>query len=151
LLDDKGETEWEEKPLPQTPSKGRVTPESYTDPSELTPPPFASKNRGSILHTPADVALKPSDTPFARRVNKFTVQFTFNDHLSLESSGEAVSNADGDDILKRLKPVRRCEIDVVGTSPEPGARYMFDRLDNRVSFLEIDFSFVVVSVREGSL
>lgn len=137
LLEDKQETEWEEKPLPQTPSKERVTPESYVDPTELTPPPFASKNRGFSLHTPADVALKPSDTPFARRVHKFTVQFTFNDHLSLESSEEAASNTDGDDILKRLKPVRRCEIDVLGTGPEPGTRYMFDQIENRVSFCRL--------------
>ncbi|KAG0570128.1 hypothetical protein KC19_6G140800 [Ceratodon purpureus] len=131
LLDDKQETEWEEKPLPQTPSKEKVTPESYVDPTELTPPPFTLKNRGFSLHTPADVALKPSDTPFARRVNKFAVQFTFNDHLSLESSGEAASNTDSDDILKRLKPVRRCEIDVLGTGPESGTRYMFDQIENR--------------------
>lgn len=137
LLDDKEETELDNKPLPQTPSKDRSTPESYIDPSELTPPPLASKNRGFSLHTPADIALKPSDTPFARRVNKFTVQFTFNDHLSFESSEETVSNTDVDDILKRLKPVRRCELDVVRTGPEPGIRYMFDQIENRVSFCRL--------------
>ena len=147
LLDDKQETEWEEKPLPQTPSKERVTPESYVDPSELTPPPLALKNRGYSLHTPADVALKPSDTPFARRVSKFTVQFTFNDHLSLESSAEAPSNIDGDDMLKRLKPVRRCEIDVVRTGPEPGTRYMFDQIENRVSFCRLIADFFGISWR----
>lgn len=143
MLDDKQETEWEEKPLPQTPSKEKVTPESYVDPTELTPPPFTLKNRGFSLHTPADVALKPSDTPFARRVNKFAVQFTFNDHLSLESSGEAASNTDSDDILKRLKPVRRCEIDVLGTGPESGTRYMFEQIENRVSFWRLTVVYML--------
>lgn len=131
LLDDKQETEWQEKHLPATPSKERPTSGSYVDPMELTPPPFASKNRGFSLHTPADVSLKPSDTPFQRRVKKFNVQSTFNDHLSFEASEEAVSNSGDDDILKRLKPVRRCEVDVVRTGPEPGIRYMFDQTENR--------------------
>ena len=118
--------------MPQTP-KNRSTPASYVDPTELTPPPLTSKNHGS-LHTPADVALKPLDIPLASRINKFTVQFTFNDHLSFESSEEVGSNIDGDHILKHLRPVRRCELDVIRTAPEPGFRYMFDQIENRVSF-----------------
>lgn len=135
LLDENEETQWEDKPLPMTPvsaSKKGSTPASYVDPSELTPPPLASRNRGYAPNTPADVSLKPSDTPFGRRLNKFNVQFTFNEHLQLESSESNVSSADGDDdVVKRLKPVRRCEIDVVRN--ETGSRYMFDHTENRVS------------------
>jgi len=150
LLDDKEDTEWDDKPLPLTPSKERSTPASYIDPTELTPPPLASKNRGFSLLTPADVAQKPSDTPFARRVNKFTVQFTFNGHLSFQSSEEAGSNTDGDDVVKRLKPVRRCELDVVGTGPEPGIRYMFDQIENRVSFYSLHTDLCRFWIAENS-
>lgn len=132
LLIDKEESERDEKPLQRTPLKNESTPASHIDPDELTPPPVATIYRCYSSHTPADVALKSSNTPFARRANKFSVQFTFNDHLSLASSEEAVAITGGDDVLKRLKPVRRCELGIVGTGPESGTRYMFDQIENKV-------------------
>lgn len=122
---------------PVSASKKGSTPASYINPSELTPPPLASRNRGYPPNTPADISLKPSDTPFGRRLNKFNVQFTFNGHLQLESSERNISSADADDddddVVKRLKAVRRCEIDVLKSGLETRSRYMFDHTENRVS------------------
>ena len=64
---------------------------------------------------------------YGHRLNKFNVQFTFNDDLQLESGKSKVSSADGvDDVVKQLKPVRLCEIDAVRNGLETGSRYMLD-------------------------
>lgn len=78
---------------------------------------------------------KPSNhvTPFSKRTNKFAVQFTKSNPPSAENgkNDNEFENLD-DDIIRRIQPRKRCSLVVHGSRPEPGCRFMFDRIEDRV-------------------
>jgi len=135
----------EENPLPGTPravstnkqiSNPNILFEGsvYEDPDNLTPPPVASKTRGVGINTPGDIFTpKFGDTPFGWRSNKCTVQSVFNEHLVEETSDSVSPPASEEEVVRRIRPIQRCQVDVIGTWPKSGSRYMFDRTENRVS------------------
>lgn len=78
---------------------------------------------------------KPSKlvTPFGRRTDKFVVKFNIN-------SLPVVDNNDGehdhgnleDEIIRRAQPCKRCSLMVHRLGPEPGCRFMYDKIEDRV-------------------
>ncbi|KAL0357801.1 UNVERIFIED_CONTAM: DNA polymerase alpha subunit B [Sesamum calycinum] len=113
-----------------------------------------------ILHTPPDKRTlaheKPSDsaqktngsrfisgkplesvTPFGSRKNKFVVQTTLNEHSSMQTiKTEEEHNNSEDDIIKRLQPSQKCSLLIDRSKPEPGCRFMYDRIEDKFNFLE---------------
>lgn len=72
-------------------------------------------------------------TPFGQRKDKFVVHSTLNslptDHdIKKENDTE---NSE-DDVIKRVPPIKRCLLEVLGSQPTPGCRYMYDRTEDKV-------------------
>ncbi|XP_034700051.1 DNA polymerase alpha subunit B [Vitis riparia] len=82
---------------------------------------------------------KPSNhvTPFGKRTSKFVVQLTVNNPPSAENgkNENKFENVD-DDIIRRVQPSKRCSLLVHGSRPEPGCRFMYDRIEDRFNSLE---------------
>ncbi|CAM6127178.1 unnamed protein product [Calypogeia fissa] len=74
-------------------------------------------------------------TPFSRRSNKSAILVAFNEELK-ELEDTRVQADSEDDILRRLKPIEWCEVDVVSKYPKTGCRFMHDRVEDR--FLAIE-------------
>ncbi|KAK1438162.1 hypothetical protein QVD17_03965 [Tagetes erecta] len=76
-------------------------------------------------------------TPFGQRKNKFVVHSRVNSkhtaHDIKEEQGE--ENSD-DDVIKRIQPIKRCSLEVHGSHPAPGCRYMYDRIEDKFNYLE---------------
>uniref|UniRef100_A0A7N0ZY30 DNA polymerase alpha subunit B n=1 Tax=Kalanchoe fedtschenkoi TaxID=63787 RepID=A0A7N0ZY30_KALFE len=78
-----------------------------------------------------------TDTPYGRRKNKFVIQQTGCDLPALE--GRRTDHGDDnleDDIISRVRPGKRCSLQVHGSKPEPGCRFMYERIEDRVNHLE---------------
>lgn len=73
-------------------------------------------------------------TPFGRRTEKFVVKFNINNLPNTENG--RTEHDDGnteDDIIKRVKTGKKCSLIVHESGPEPGCRFMYDRIEDRVS------------------
>lgn len=80
---------------------------------------------------------KPSKliTPFGRRKDKLVTKFSFSNLPSTENGGTEHDNVNkDDDFLRRVQPRKRCSVAVHGTGPKPGCRFMFDRIEDRVTY-----------------
>lgn len=78
---------------------------------------------------------KPSKliTPFGQRTNKFVVKSSIKNVLSTESGREEPDHEyHEDDIIRKVRPGRRCSLTVHGSKPETGCRFMYDRIEDRV-------------------
>ncbi|XP_024523310.1 DNA polymerase alpha subunit B isoform X1 [Selaginella moellendorffii] len=76
-------------------------------------------------------------TPFSQRTTKCTVQFVFNDHLPDASSSAVDDIQQSEDlVLRKLKDVRRCQLEELSTGLKPGCRYMADQVESRFNELE---------------
>uniref|UniRef100_A0A7N0T9S0 DNA polymerase alpha subunit B n=2 Tax=Kalanchoe fedtschenkoi TaxID=63787 RepID=A0A7N0T9S0_KALFE len=78
-----------------------------------------------------------TDTPYGRRKNKFVIRQTGCDLPALE--GRRTDHGDDnleDDIISRVRPGKRCSLQVHGSKPEPGCRFMYERIEDRVNHLE---------------
>ncbi|TVU51823.1 hypothetical protein EJB05_03268 [Eragrostis curvula] len=75
-------------------------------------------------------------TPFATRVNKFTQQCILRaDNVASEpqrNEGETTE----DEVIRRIQPNQRCSLQVQRSQPEPGCRFMYDRMEDRFNYLE---------------
>lgn len=71
-------------------------------------------------------------TPFGQRINKFTSQFDFNPHNAEHGLGSTELEKAEDDIITRVQPIERCNLQVYSLLPESGCRFMHDRTVNRV-------------------
>lgn len=71
-------------------------------------------------------------TPFGQRLNKFVSQFTFNDQLAGYSLNSREPQNMDDDVIRRVQPSERCSFNVHRSLPEPGFRFMYDRIEDRV-------------------
>ncbi|XP_071928815.1 uncharacterized protein [Coffea arabica] len=96
----------------------------------------AQKTNGSIF---GSRKLLESVTPFGQRKNKFVVQFSLNEQSATEAicvKQEHDDENSEDDIIKRVQPSKRCSIVINASQPEPGCRFMYDRIERKFSFLE---------------
>lgn len=110
------------------------TPIDKYDTSYLGPLDSAHKTNGSIISSTKLVDLV---TPFGQRKNKFVIQSTLNDLpiadcIKKEQDGENPE----DDIIKRVKPTKRCSLQTHCSQPEPNCRFMYDRIEDKFNFLE---------------
>ncbi|XP_042506466.1 DNA polymerase alpha subunit B [Macadamia integrifolia] len=76
-------------------------------------------------------------TPFGQRKTKFVVQLSFNNPPAIEN-GIKEDNFESleDDVIKRVRPSVKCSLLVHVSQPEPGCRFMYDRIEDRFSSLE---------------
>ncbi|XP_058005627.1 uncharacterized protein LOC110640495 isoform X1 [Hevea brasiliensis] len=82
---------------------------------------------------------KPSKlvTPFGRRTDKFVVKFNINNLPDTENGDNKHAHENlEDDIIKRVHPRTKCSLVVHGSGPEPGCRFMYDRIEDRFNALE---------------
>ncbi|CAL1413478.1 unnamed protein product [Linum trigynum] len=82
---------------------------------------------------------KPSRlvTPFGQRTDKFVARFNINNLLDTEKGEEEdVSMDSEDDVIKRVKPLKSFSLVVHGDGPEPGCRFMYDRIEDRFNALD---------------
>lgn len=72
-------------------------------------------------------------TPFGQRTNKFVKKFSIGNMCDTENrEKEHDQENNEDDIIKKVQPQKRCSLIVHGSGPEPGCRFMYDRVEDRV-------------------
>lgn len=123
--------------VPGTPTD--KTQKSFSEPLDST-----HKINGSLYSSG-----RPSKhvTPFGQRTNKFAVKFNIDNLPNTENgSDEHDAETNEDDIVKRAQP-QRCSLIIHGSKPEPGCRFMYDRIEDRVS----DASYVDITVLTSCL
>ncbi|XWS34618.1 hypothetical protein CRYUN_Cryun21dG0053400 [Craigia yunnanensis] len=76
-------------------------------------------------------------TPFGKRSNKFVVKFNI-DNLPTTETVNGIHDHENleDDIIKRIQPHKICSLVVNRSGPEPGCRFMYDRIEDRFNALE---------------
>lgn len=97
----------------------------YSEPFDSTP-----QIHGSIFSSG-----KPSKhvTPFGQRTDKFVVKFCTNNTPNAENGERVIDHENSeDDIIRKVQPRKRCSLNVHGSGPEPGCRFMYDRIEDRV-------------------
>jgi DNA polymerase alpha subunit B len=97
----------------------------YSEPFDSTP-----QTNGNIFSSGKTPKLV---TPFGQRTNKCLVKFSINnvpDTENTEKKDDQENNED--DIIKKVHPRKRCSLIVHGSGPEPGCRFMYDRIEDRV-------------------
>ncbi|CAK9155820.1 unnamed protein product [Ilex paraguariensis] len=100
------------------------------------PEPYDStlKTNGNIFSSGKTLE---SVTPFGKRKSKFLVQSTLNDLPTAENIRKEHDHENSeDDVIKRVLPSKRCSLEIHGSQPEPGCRFMYDRIENKFNFLE---------------
>ncbi|XP_031474526.1 uncharacterized protein LOC116246801 [Nymphaea colorata] len=75
-------------------------------------------------------------TPFGQRTNKFVLQFEFNPPKVENGRKEGEIDDSEDDVIRRVKPIKRCSLHVRELGPKPGCRFMYDRIKDRFESLE---------------
>uniref|UniRef100_A0A2N9FSS3 DNA polymerase alpha subunit B n=1 Tax=Fagus sylvatica TaxID=28930 RepID=A0A2N9FSS3_FAGSY len=101
----------------------------YSEPFDSTP-----QIHGSIFSSG-----KPSKhvTPFGQRTDKFVVKFCTNNTPNAENGERVIDHENSeDDIIRKVQPRKRCSLNVHGSGPEPGCRFMYDRIEDRFNALE---------------
>lgn len=71
-------------------------------------------------------------TPFGQRTNKFVLQTAFNSPDENNSIKEEESGNMEDDVIRRVRLSERCSLQVHQSQPEPGCRFIYDRIEDRV-------------------
>ncbi|GMI83477.1 DNA polymerase alpha 2, EMBRYO DEFECTIVE 2814 [Hibiscus trionum] len=76
-------------------------------------------------------------TPFGTRSNKFAVKFNI-DNLPTIETAKSIEDQENleDGIIKRIQPQKSCSVVVHGSGPEPGCRFLYDRIEDRFNALE---------------
>ncbi|KAK8579522.1 hypothetical protein V6N12_069846 [Hibiscus sabdariffa] len=76
-------------------------------------------------------------TPFGTRSNKFAIKFNI-DNLPTIGTTNIIEDHENleDDIIKRIQPQKSCSVVVHGSGPEPGCRFLYDRIEDRFNALE---------------
>lgn len=75
-------------------------------------------------------------TPFGQRMNKFASQFIFNDQVAGRSLNSIESQNDDDVVIRRVQSSENCSLHIHRSLPEPGCRFMYDRIEDRFDSLE---------------
>lgn len=78
-------------------------------------------------------------------MNKFVSQFAFNtQNESTRSISQELENTE-DDVIRRVQPSEKCSLHVLSSQPEPGCRFMYDRIEDRVIISKIELHNQYVS------
>ncbi|XP_057845703.2 uncharacterized protein LOC131055078 [Cryptomeria japonica] len=76
-------------------------------------------------------------TPFGNRSNKYVVQFVFNKDISDGSTEDKAAEPQSeDDVIRRMPPVQRYSLQMLGSWPTPRCRYMYDSIEEKFESLE---------------
>ncbi|KAK8923482.1 hypothetical protein KSP39_PZI019429 [Platanthera zijinensis] len=75
-------------------------------------------------------------TPFGQRMNKFASQFIFNDQVAGCSLNNIESQNVDDDVVRRVQSSESFSLHIHRSLPEPGCRFMYDRIEDRFNSLE---------------
>ncbi|KAF7097866.1 hypothetical protein CFC21_099649 [Triticum aestivum] len=114
-----------------TPSTKQEKPHGESSNSELTPLTTERPSSIRAAKTNGDRI-----TPFAQRVNKFTQHYVLNaDNVASEPSKDDVETSE-DELIRRIQPSQKCTLQVQRSKPEPGCRFMYDRMEDRFNYLE---------------
>lgn len=101
----------------------------YSEPFDSTP-----QTNGNIFSSGKTSKLV---TPFGQRTNKFLVKVSINNVPNTENIEKKHDQENNeDDIIKKVQPRMRCSLTVHGSGPEPGCRFMYDRIEDRFNALE---------------
>ncbi|KAJ4839405.1 hypothetical protein Tsubulata_016860 [Turnera subulata] len=96
----------------------------------------------------SDSALKPHGsgystvksklvTPFGRRTEKLVEKFSISNLPDSENGeNDNAQEISEDDIIKRVQQRKRCSLTLNGSGPEPGCRFMYDRIEDRFNALD---------------
>ncbi|TVU51822.1 hypothetical protein EJB05_03267 [Eragrostis curvula] len=124
-------THADEEGFLDTPGTKQEKPNVEASNSELTPLTADRPSSSRMAKTNGDRI-----TPFATRVNKFTQQCILRaDNVASEpqrNEGETTE----DEVIRRIQPNQRCSLQVQRSQPEPGCRFMYDRMEDRFNYLE---------------
>ncbi|EPS73745.1 hypothetical protein M569_01012 [Genlisea aurea] len=82
------------------------------------------------LGSPVDEITSPFDKP-----PDSVSSSCLNEHLAPTEIIEEITNSDDDDI-KNGRPTRGCSLSIDMPQPQPGCRFMYDRIDDKFNFLE---------------
>ncbi|KAL6905855.1 hypothetical protein ACP4OV_003456 [Aristida adscensionis] len=99
--------------------------------SELTPLTTERPSSSRMAKTNGDRI-----TPFAQRVNKFTQQCVLNADNAASVTNKHEDETTEDDVIRRIQPSQRCSLQVQRSQPEPGCRFMYDRMEDRFNYLD---------------
>uniref|UniRef100_A0A0D9XY55 DNA polymerase alpha subunit B n=1 Tax=Leersia perrieri TaxID=77586 RepID=A0A0D9XY55_9ORYZ len=124
-------THTDEEGFLDTPGTKQEKPNGEACNSELTPLTTDRPSSSRLAKTNGDRI-----TPFSQRVNKFTQQYVLNSDnvVSVPSKNEIESTED--EVIRRVQPSKRCTLQVQHSQPEPGCRFMYDRIEDRFNYLE---------------
>uniref|UniRef100_A0A0E0FAT1 DNA polymerase alpha subunit B n=1 Tax=Oryza meridionalis TaxID=40149 RepID=A0A0E0FAT1_9ORYZ len=124
-------THTDEEGFLDTPSTKQEKPNGESCNSELTPLTTDRPSSSRLAKTNGDRI-----TPFSQRVNKFTQQYVLNsDNVASVPSKDEIESTE-DEIIRRVQPNKRCILQVQRSQPEPGCRFMYDRIEDRFNYLE---------------
>ncbi|KAH6818853.1 DNA polymerase alpha 2 [Perilla frutescens var. frutescens] len=110
-----------------------------TPPDKLTSARAKSSDSAQRTNSIKLTSEKPleSVTPFGTRKNKFIVQLTLNEHPNTQTIKAEEDHANSEDeIIKRVQPSKKCSLVINRSQPEPGCRFMYDRIEDKFNFLE---------------
>ncbi|KAF8725458.1 hypothetical protein HU200_019981 [Digitaria exilis] len=114
-----------------TPGSKLEKPPGESSNSELTPLTSDRPTSSRVAKTNGDRI-----TPFATRVNKFTQQYVLNADNAASIPIRHEAETTEDEVIRRIQPGQRCSLQVHRSQPEPGCRFMYDRMEDRFNYLE---------------
>uniref|UniRef100_N1R461 DNA polymerase alpha subunit B n=1 Tax=Aegilops tauschii TaxID=37682 RepID=N1R461_AEGTA len=136
-------THTDEEGLLGTPSTKQEKPHGESSNSELTPLTTERPSSIRAAKTNGDRI-----TPFAQRVNKFTQHYVLNaDNVASLPSKDEVETSE-DELIRRIPPSQKCTLQVQRSKPEPGCRFMYDRMEDRL-LIRLSFQFNYLEDRIG--
>ncbi|KAJ0976973.1 hypothetical protein J5N97_012447 [Dioscorea zingiberensis] len=118
--------------LLDTPGSGNQYERQYLDNSVTVTP--RTNEKGSTMKESKDIHDRV--TPFGQRMNKFVSQFNFNAKIMDDGVGRQEHENMEDEIIRRVQPSERCSLQVHCSKPEPGCRFMHDRIEEKFLALE---------------
>ncbi|GJN13452.1 hypothetical protein PR202_gb00159 [Eleusine coracana subsp. coracana] len=121
----------EEEGLLHTPGAKQKKPNGESSNSELTPLTTERPSSSRMAKTNSDRI-----TPFATRVNKFTQQYVLHADNGASEPHRHERETIEDEVIRRIQPSQRCSLQVQCSQPEPGCRFMYDRMEDRFNYLE---------------
>ncbi|PUZ72199.1 hypothetical protein GQ55_2G374400 [Panicum hallii var. hallii] len=114
-----------------TPGSKQEKPPGESSNTELTPLTSDRPSSSRMAKTNGDRI-----TPFATRVNKFTQQYVLNSDNAAIMPSKHEAETTEDELIRRIQPSQRCSLQVQRSQPEPGCRFMYDRMEDRFNYLE---------------
>ena len=76
------------------------------------------------------------------------LQFVFNKHILDSMVGQRSEPESEDDLIKRMPEAKSCSLQILGLSPSPGCRYMYDSIEGKV--LSFCFLKLIIGLNSSS-